>query len=220
MRRQALGVQKHGIDRLRTKGGASPQALYDLVNARLDTAGGIGPRHGLDAPTVLPAGTVGLYAHKGTLQTFSSAPVGAMPAGYENNVLRHPLGTATTLAKIHYVHPLLGRLYVVAEFANGDVYDYWLQKPSAWAASTVYTYKKQVQPIAANGFVYEVTNASVLPAWSKDATHALNDEVLPTVANGFKYKAIAVSGSPARSNNAEPVWPTTEGGTVTEYRSG
>lgn len=220
MRRFPLGDQRHGIDRLRTKGGASPEALYDLVNARVDTAGGIGPRHGLDAPTVLPAGTVGLYAHKGLLQTFSAAAVGAMPAGYENNILRHPLGTATTLAKVHYVYPLLGRLYVVAEFANGDVCDYWLQKPAAWAASTAYTYGKQVQPTTPNGFVYTITNASVLPAWSANAQHALNDEVLPIIANGFKYKAIAVSGSPARSNNTEPVWPTTEGGTVTEYRSG
>jgi hypothetical protein len=218
MRQYSLSNIKHGIDRQRTKGGASPQAFYDLVNARLDTSGGIGPRHGLDLHADLSAGTVGLYAFKGLLHVFASSNV-AVPSGYKLVILRHPTA-AIALAKVHYVHPLLGRLYVVAEFANGDVVDYWVQEPPAWAPSTIYSFGKQVRATVDSGLVFQITNTFALPTWTKDTEYALNAEVVPTVANGFKYKAVAVNGSPVRSSSTEPTWPTVEAGTVTEYRSG
>lgn len=220
MRRVALEIQKQGINRLRTKGGASPETLYDLVNARLDTAGGIGPRAGFSKDASLPAATVGLFGFKGKLHTFASSPV-AVPAGYQLNVLRHPIDPARAVAKIHYVHPLLGRLYVVAEFDDGSISHYWITNAPAWTAATRYSYKRQVQPVSANGYVYEVTNVVATPAWTQSETIVVNDERQPTVYSGLKMKAVAVAGAaPVRTSEAEPVWPTEEGGQVVEYTYG
>lgn len=222
MRRFGLDVQKTGINRLRTKGGASPEALYDLTNARVDTAGGLGPRGGTVKEAVSLAGTKGLHGYKGKLQLFASTPVAAPSADYQVNVLRHPTNpTVRTLKKIHYVHPLLGRLYVAAEFDDGSVFHYWITNAPAWQATTVYGYLQQVQPVIANGFVYEVSNAITVQSWAKAETIVLNDERQPTTYSGFKFRAVVVAGAaPVRTSDVEPTWPTTDGSQVVEYSYG
>lgn len=222
MRRYALEIQKTGINRLRTKGGASPEALYDFTNARVDTAGGLGPRGGLVDDATLPAGTVGLYGFKGKLHVFASAPVTVANTKYQVNILRHPTNPSVrTLAKVHYCHPMLGRLYVAAEFDDGSTYHYWVTNVSSWQASHVYAYLQQVQPVVINGFVYEASNAATTQAWAKAETIIVNDERQPTTYTGYKFKAVAVAGAaPVRTSDVEPTWPATEGTQVVEYSYG
>lgn len=221
MRPFPIADQSDGINLLRSKGGASPKGLFDLQNGWVTQKKTINARPGCGDPyAVAPTGTKGGVGFENKIHTFASSVVANSDPLVVVNVLKHPTGGAAALSTIHRAFPVLGRLYVVAEFADGVVQHYWLQRQTAWAPSTIYQFGKVVSPPADNGFVYEITNASVLLPWAADTEYALNAEVLPTVANGFKYKATTVVGSPARSGTVEPTWPTTESATVLEYRSG
>lgn len=222
MRPFALAEQSEGINLLRSKGGASPRALFDLKNGWVTAKRTINARPGAGDPiAAAPAGTVGGLSLEGKIIVFAATPVASADPNVEVRVLRHPTGGAAALSAVHYAAPLLGRLYVVAEFADGVVKHYWLQQQANWSASTVYTFGKVVTaPGDDNGFVYEITAPLAGTGWAADTETALNDEVHPSTPNGFKYRATSVTGSPCRTSDAEPNWPTTEGATVTEYRSG
>ena len=56
----AINALTAGINRLRTKGGASNDGLYDLLNGYVTLAGTIVSRPGTVEDATLPAGTVGL----------------------------------------------------------------------------------------------------------------------------------------------------------------
>lgn len=213
-----IGDQSEGINHARFKGGASPKALYDLLNAWVTPQKIIKGRGGAGSPFArAPAGTVGGIDFEGKVHVFAGVPTPNNDPLVEVHVLRHPDGTDAALLDVHAAFPFLGRIYCVAEWADEVVRHFWLQGQADWAPETAYTFGAVVSPTEDTGFVYEITNEVTANPWSASASIALNDEVLPTVANGFKYKATAVVGSPARTGDTEPVWPTTEGGTVTEY---
>lgn len=221
-RNVTLAASKYGINRLKNKGGASVKVFYDLVNARLNKAGGIGPRPGLVTDATLPAGTKGLFGYAGKRQVFASSAVTITDARYQLNILPHPTTPARTLARIHYAKVVLGRIFVVAEFDNGDIFYYWLRQPNAWAAATVYGYQQIVQPSTPNGFYYTATNTdTTTPLWAAGTEKTVGNYIQPTTYNGFRYEATAVAGSaPVRTSSAEPTWPTTDGATVIEYNYG
>lgn len=218
MRSFALAKQTDGINRLRTKGGASDSALYDLVNGWVSAKGTINCRDGTRKKLQFPPGTIGAFGHQGVIHTFSAHAVANSDARIAVDILWHPTGGAAALSKIHNVFPVLGRLYVVAEFADGVVKHYWIDLPAAWTANAVLAYGVRVSPTAGKGLYYRATNASTAPAWTPSTTTALNKVVQPTVVNGFTYIAIDVQGNPVRTSNTEPTWPTTDGATVTERR--
>ena len=221
MRAINLSTQKGGISRLRDKGGASPETLYDLTNGYVTTAKTIRARPGLTTAITLMPGTVGLTAFNSQFYVFSAAPVAQSNPDVTTVVLPHPSNPARTLTFIHFAQPFLGRLYVVAEFDDGSIFHYWVTNAAAWQANTVYGYLQQVQPTAINGFYYEVTNISNVGAWRAGETIVLNDERQPTTYNGFKFRATSVVGTaPVKTSDTEPTWPTTEGGTVIEYSYG
>lgn len=220
MRQVVLSTQKGGVSRLREKGNASPETLFTLTNAYITTAKTIRARPGRTLAGTIAPGTVGLTAFDDQFYVFASVFVPQTDPNITCVVLRHPTSNVLFVTKIHFVQPFLGRLYVVAEFNDGSVFDYWMQNPPVWTANTVYQFGTQVSPTVPTGYVYQITNASTLPTWAKDTEYAVNAEVLPTTANGFKFRVTSVTGTPARSGSVEPTWPTTEGATVVEVRSG
>jgi hypothetical protein len=91
---QPLTTISGGINRLKTKGGAARDALFDLVNAYVTAANTVVPRPGTDRNADLsalaPAGaTKGLVGYQGQLHVFSASVV-TVPAGYQLHVLTHP----------------------------------------------------------------------------------------------------------------------------------
>lgn len=215
-----LGQQVDGINLMRQKGGASPKALVDLKNGWVTSQRTIKARPGSAKEVTFPAGTLGVVGFEAKFHVFAHAAVAApSDPRVVVNILRHPTGGAAALAKVHRAFPFLGRLYVVAEFADGVVQHYWIEAPAAWAASTVYGYGRSVQPVVNNGLYYDMLAVSTIAAWQANVEVALNTERQPTTANGFRYVATAATGAaPYRTSNAQPVWPTTEGGTVVERR--
>ncbi len=226
MRSVPLTMLQGGINRLRSRGGAKAETLYDLVNAYLDDDGNAVPRPGTRRVAQLPDGTVGLRAWRGQLLVFATDFVDL--SGFELIdlvILKYPEPDGEepadiALKEIHFAEPFLGALYVVAEFDDGLVQHYWLQEGSTWNADTEYSANQIVRPTVFEGLVYRATRlGDPYPAWIPGAPRTVGDFIEPTEYNEFFYELIdAVGGSPS-SGPVEPQWPTSSGATVIEHRN-
>jgi hypothetical protein len=216
MRQANLTVIKGGLNRLRTKGAALNDSLYELLNGYVTAEKTIKVRPGTVLDHTIPSGTFGLVAFEGKFHVFASSVVaGIDTANFVLNVLNAPNGAA--LAEIHFAEPFLGALYGAAAFADGQTYHYWLQEATAWTANTVYQLDALVSPTVPNGFVYRPTRlGGAFPSWTADTPRALNDRIEPTVYSGFYFTATQVIGANPRSGPLEPTWPVEDGAVIIE----
>lgn len=223
MAQAPLTVLKGGINRLRTKGGARADQLYDLLNAYLTKQGTVVPRPGTRRTHTLNALTKGLTAFGGRFHTFCHEVV-EVPADFTLHVLVSPESdddvdppVIYTLSRIHFAKPMLGYLYVVAEFSNGGIFHYWLQQGTPWAASKIYKIGDLVQPTTVNGLAYQANRSTAAnPIWTPGAPRTLGDIVEPTVYNGFYYTVVDTAGAAPTSGDTEPDWPEAAGAQVVE----
>lgn len=218
MRPSPLFNLKQGINRLRIKGGANPSSLYDLVNGWITIDGSINPREGTIRAQALDGSTKGLMADDGIFNVFSIAQV-SVPSGYVDNILLNPNDASQTIETIWFAKPFMGFPYVVAEFANGDVFHYWLQNAGNWAAHTVYTTGTLILPLTTQtGLAYLAQRISAVnPTWQPETGIALNAIVEPTEYTGYQYKAVAVAGTSPHTGQSEPLWPIVSAGTIQEF---
>ena len=205
-----------GINRLRVKGGADKSSLYDLVNGYVTIDGSIASRQGSAKSYDLPAGTKGLCAFQGSLYVFAASVVGGMPSGVKLCVLPHPTDGTRTIRYIHFAAPFMGRLYVVVEFDNGDVFHYWKPTLDVWQPLHMYNVNAIVSPTTDNGYVYKVSTPVTAQAWQAKHTYQVGDVVVPATQTGWKYTCIEVDGPAPMSGAAEPVWPVADGSLVFE----
>lgn len=236
----ALTTVKGGINRLRTKGAALSDSLYDLLNGYVTAARTVKVRPGtvryanLDFTTLGPDATKGLASFDGNLHIFTSLNEAmVMPEGFVLHRLQHPDGpgpdgSVVQLKKIHFASPFMGFLYVVAEFEetdpprpSGSVFHFWLQTGDVWQANTTYKLGDIVSPSTPNGFAYQATRLTAPnPSWAPNVPRALGDVVEPTVYNDFYYTVVEALGANPRSGATEPVWPTEDGAQVNEDAEG
>lgn len=206
-----------GINRLRVKGGANPQSLYDLVNAYITNEGTIQQREGTANVATLDSTSRGLFSFKDVLNVCATSLI-SVPSGFAVNVLINPANPSETLETIWFAQPFMGFPYIVAEFSDGSVYHYWLQSSGTWAANTVYTTGTIVTPDVANGLAYIAQRqAPPNPVWTPETGVTLNMKVEPTQYTGYYYKAVAVAGTSPHTGSTEPVWPVTKGATIQEF---
>lgn len=229
MRPAPLTVIKGGINRQRTRGGARADTLYDLVNGYVTDAETVVMRDGCFRDNTLDELTRGLVYFNGARHTFCHETV-EVPAGYELHILVHPDATESypvELERIHFAAPMMGALYVVAEFADEAIFHYWLQIPDEWVADTIYKHAALVIPTTPNGLVYRASRAGdPYPAWApnvarSDGTDNYEQSIIePTVYNDFYYVCIDTFGTNPRSGETEPEWPTEDGATIVENADG
>lgn len=228
MRQETITSAKAGMDRYRVKGGASSDTLYDFLNGYITVAGNFRPRPGTVIDSVstagaakLPPGTKGLTTYKGKLVVFSDQFVDltAYPK-YQCEILTYPDTTANplpTLARIHFAKPFLGYLYVVAEWSNGQVFHYWLQRVSTWEPNKIYLFGELVQPSVPNGYTYRAGRLGAAnPVWKADTAYTLGFVVEPTKPNSYKYEAVELIGDSPRSGTTEPSWVASPGALVND----
>lgn len=224
MRTAPLTTIQGGINRIRQKGGARADDLYDFENGyRLD-GGKLRVRPGTRRKAKLDVATKGLVSFNGELHTFCHRAV-YVPAGFVLNILvsRDETDSPIPLRAIHFAEPFMGALYVVAEFEDNGISHYWLQPGVAWEASKTFKAGDIVYPSTATGLVYRASrNGSAYPAWAAnvlraDGTGADPQSIIePTTYNDFYYKCIDTTGASPRSGTTEPAWPTEAGATVVE----
>ena len=135
----------------------------------------------------------------------------------EVEVLRHPSAPETPIKDIHFALPFLGYLYVVAEFEDGLIRHYWLEKGEIWQPGKWYLPGTLVRPTNGNGMAYRVESdrAGYVP-WAPNVARAVDDVVVPIEDNGFRYVVMETTGESPRSGTTEPAWPTHPGETVIE----
>ena len=215
-----LTVMQGGINRLRVKGAARANMLYDLVNAYVNNAGAISPREGTDLSATLTSASVGLMAMDGVFNVFSTTFI-SVPSGYQDNVLINPNNTSDTLTLIWFAKPFMGFPFVVAQFASGDIVSFWLQSNGTWEPDTVYFTGNIVTPDTPNGLAYlAVRDMPQNPTWAANTITSQGTIVEPTEYTGYAYRAITVSAAPGTSaytGQTEPDWPTNSGGIVQEF---
>lgn len=217
----ALTTIKGGINRQRTKGAALKDSLYDLLNGYVTSSKTVKIRPGTFRRATLNEATRGLCSFGATLHTFCHKTV-SIPAGYTLHVISHPDSLGNTvdpieLDKVHFSEPMMGFLYVVAEFENGDIFHYWLQSGDTWVADTIYKLGAIVVPTNVNGLSYQATRLSApFPAWKAGAARATNDVIEPTVYNDFFYTVTDTQGDNPTSGAVEPTWATEEGAQTIE----
>lgn len=218
MARITLTANKGGINRQRTEGSPSPEVLYDLLNGYINSAGKMVSRDGTRITHQLPEGaTKGFVVYQGEFYVFSHEPQ-TVPSGVVCEVLVHPEEPYLALAKIHFASPFLQYLYVVAEFSNGDIYHYWLQRATTWQADSVYLLGQLVEPTTPNGFVYAAERiGDPYPLWSAEALRTVGDRIEPTTADGYFYEVTATLGTNPRSGATEPEWNDESGALTYEY---
>ena len=230
MRIVPLTVIRGGINRQRTKGGASPDNLYDLLNGRVTAAGTVVARAGTFRETTLHPATRGLVAFAGSRHTFCHSQV-EVPDGYTLHVLHHPDsvdGYTIELDRIHFATPIMGALYVAAEFEDGQTFHYWLQQVDIWQQDTHYFANTMVRPSIPNGLVFQASRlGDPYPAWAADVPRSDGNSgdygqsiIEPTVYNDFYYPCVLTGGNNPRSGTEEPTWPTVAGEQVIEYADG
>lgn len=218
MRPYPLTVLNGGINRLRVKGGAAANQLYDLQNARITNAGSIVPREGTIRAETLDATTVGLAAVDGVFNVFSSSYNTGLPTNYQCNVLIDPINPTASVTKIWFAKPFMGFLFVVAEFSDGNTFHFWLQNNGDWTANTVYMTDNIVLPDTPNGLAYQaVRDFPPNPLWTAEATITSGQTLEPNEYTGYAYRAVAVEGTAPHTGQVEPVWPTTIGGIIQEF---
>lgn len=212
----------NGIDRQRPKGDARADHLYDFVNGYRTAEKTGRVRHGTFRAALLPPGTHGLTAFNGKLHVFASSEPddSANPIDtdrFEVHILLHPSDPLASLERIHFAEPFLGALYVVAEFDDGGVFHYWLQRAPAWQAEHEYAANELVSPTTPNGHAYRATRLGApYQAWAPGVPRTVGDKIEPTAYNEYYYEAVATEGDNPRSGGVEPIWPTNSGERIVE----
>lgn len=114
---------KYGMDRRRPRVAGQAGTLWTGCNVHISRGGDI-ERPKKFVPTyTLPANTFGLGAVRGQLYTFGSIAPPTMPNGVQYQQLAAPDGSAMT--RVLDVRPTDGKLYVIARYANGNVYHFY-----------------------------------------------------------------------------------------------
>lgn len=223
----ALTTVKGGINRLRVKGAALNDSLYDLRNGYVTLAKTVVVRPGTFRTATLPtdtAGTTGLtkglMSFEGTLHVFAIEEVD-LPAGFTLHIINHPTDPTSPIQEIHYAEPFMGFPYVAAEFENGDTFHYWLQSGDTWQADHIYKAGDIVLPSVPNGLSFQATRISAPNlSWAPNVQRTVGDVIEPTVYNDFFYTVVDTLGDNPRSGTTEPVWPESDGAQINEDADG
>jgi len=205
----------YGLDLRKGASTSDANRLRVLRNAYTTEGRTIRKRPGLTKIATLEAGTTGLFAGNGKLNTFygGNTPIVHANSLFSAKNVKSPINLALGLSKVHYADVFNGFLYAAVEYTSGDVRHHYLDNPAAWPVSTVVTLGDYYQPTTANNFRYKVSDVSVgVAAWVASTAQALGSFKRPTVANGYRYEATVAGNTGA----TQPVWPTTNGATVVD----
>lgn len=148
---QVISDFRLGMDRRKSRLSGIPGSLWTLQNALINRGGEIERAKKFVSTYALPASqTFGMAALGTALYVFGSVATPAVPAGVNYQRLQHPDG-ATAMIKVLSRDNAQGKLYVVAQFADGTVhhfYDGALVKD--WDAGRVRGYMVDTTGIAAH----------------------------------------------------------------------
>lgn len=117
---------KQGQDNRNVSVVGVPGSLVKLENAHITRGGRIQRAKKFVSKYSLPANsTFGLHAQGDNLYVFGEGSDPGVPSGVTYQRLEHPTSGSTEVSSILDAENFDGQIYVVAEFANGDLYHYY-----------------------------------------------------------------------------------------------
>ena len=127
---------KLGMDRRKLRANGAPGSLWFLQNGHITAGGEIERCKKFVTTFELPAGTIGLASINNLLYVFGAgANPGGLPGGVLYQRLQHPSSPGATITDILSWDAFDGGLYVVAEFNDGSVHQYYDgRRVSSWDA--------------------------------------------------------------------------------------
>jgi len=204
-----------GLDLRKGPSTSDANRMRVLRNAQVTEGRTLRKRPGTTKVATLEAGTTGLFAGLGKLNTFyggNTPIVHANPLFAARNV-KSPTTPALLLTEVYYGDVFNGFLYASVGYTSGEIRHHYLDVPGTFPLSTSVQLGKYFQPAAPNGFRYKVTDVSVgTTAWTAAAVKTVGAFVKPTVSNNYRYECTTAGTTAA----TEPVWPTEAGITVTD----
>lgn len=116
----AVSDFKHGLNRLRPQVAGVPGSLWNAKNCVIGRGGDIEAAKKFVPEYALPVGTFGLAGINGRPYVFgtASSPVG-LPSDIAYQQLTYTGGA--NIIKVHDARPFSAKMYVIAEFDDGDV---------------------------------------------------------------------------------------------------
>lgn len=111
---------KMGLDGRRLQEATPAGALITLENAHINRGAEIEKAKKFSLSHALPNGTFGLASLKEALYTFGSTADPGVPAGITYQKLTHEAGAVPAMSRIVNWDVFAGKLFVIAEYANGD----------------------------------------------------------------------------------------------------
>ena len=204
-----------GLDLRKGLSTSDANRLRVLKNAHATEGRTIRKRPGTTKVATLEAGTTGLFAGNGKLNTFygGTSTINHTNTLFKANNVRHEVDQTLVVSKVHYGDVFNGFMYASVEYSNGNIRHHYIDNPSAWAASTSVSLNDVRRPTTSNGLRYKVTSVSNgLTAWAATTAVALNQFRRPTTANGYRYESTTAGTTGA----TEPIWPVTAGATVVD----
>lgn len=181
-----------GLDLRRDAAHSAGNVLTKLSNAYINTGKAVKKRPCLRAFATLEAGTKGLRAAGGKLNTFYGAGALITHANplFRANRVPHPT-VATAVTKAYYAENFNGLLYAAIGYANGSVRHHYLDHEglTVWTIAA-YIVGAERRPAVANGFRYRVQSIAgaglsggVEPAWPLTAGGTVVDNEVTWVAD-------------------------------------
>ena len=176
-----------GLDLRKGKSVADVNRLRDLTNAYVTTGKVVRKRPGLSLVATLEAGTKGLVAGNGVLNTFyESGSITHANGLFTANLVAHPT-LSQAVSRVHHGDMFLGYIYVAVEYADGSIWHHYLDgnnpthiadancpQTAAWvkAASKIWAVDGDVVRFSATSLPRDWTtanDASFLPTGLQDA---------------------------------------------------
>jgi hypothetical protein len=186
----------YGLDLRKGLSTSDANRLRVLKNAHATEGRTIRKRPGSIKIATLEAGTEGLFAGNGKLNTFYGGTASITHANplFQSHNVRNDSNPALAVDKVHYGDVFNGYMYSAIEYTNGDIKHHYLDSPSAWIASTQYGIGDVVTPTVGNSLRYEVVSVvNGISAWQEYTNVQFGSFIVPTAANGLSYKVVDVS---------------------------
>lgn len=181
-----------GMDRRKSRVAGVPGSLWLLKNAVIGRGGEIERAKKFVSTYTLPvAETFGLALVGDDVYVFGSLAAPAVPAGVTYQQLAHPDGT-TAMTKVLSRDISQGKLYVIAEFADGSIHHYYdgelvrdwdAGRTVAWMVDTTGIATHMVDVINAYGIHYSATLVGASIRITND-TDDLDYQVTLTATDG------------------------------------
>lgn len=187
-----------GLDVRKNASASDANRLMALNNAYINAGMTITKRPGRVNFPALPDNCKGLFYFRGYLRTFSHEAsardnLPACDVPIICHIIPNNFDNTVPLKKVHQAIMFEGKMYVVAEYKNGNILHHYISSQDQVEAKTHVQFAKvHVPTVSANGFTMQEPTAPVKPILDFEIDRLSRDEKYNVAFPIFKQKMMAI----------------------------